>query len=131
MPDNPDGAVLKASGVILPSGERRDLFVVDGQITYDAGSAAAANADSITDSLGDTWIVPGLVDAHCHIGLDEHGAVPDDVSEQQALRDRDAGTLLVRDAGFRRRHPMDRRPRRPAARDQGRTPPGSAQALHP
>ena len=41
----------------------------------------------------------GLVDAHCHIGLDEHGAVPDDVSEEQAVADRDAGTLLVRDAG--------------------------------
>src|SRR6478735_3233898 len=89
---------LKASGVILPSGERRDLFVVDGQITYDAG-AAAADAESITDSLGDTWIVAGLVDAHCHIGLDEHGAVPDDVAEEQAVTDRDAGTLLVRDAG--------------------------------
>jgi imidazolonepropionase-like amidohydrolase len=45
------------------------------------------------------WIVPGLVDAHCHVGLDAHGAVPDDVSEQQALADRDAGTLLGRDAG--------------------------------
>ncbi len=85
---------LKVSGVVLPSGERRDLFVVDGHITYDAG---AATADA--ESLADGWIVAGLVDAHCHIGLDEHGAVTDDVSEQQALADRDAGTLLVRDAG--------------------------------
>jgi imidazolonepropionase-like amidohydrolase len=94
-----DGRVLKASGVILPSGERRDLFVVDGQISYDAGAPGAAEAESITDGLGETWLVPGLVDAHCHIGLDEHGAVPDDVSEEQAITDRDAGTLLVRDAG--------------------------------
>jgi imidazolonepropionase-like amidohydrolase len=49
--------------------------------------------------VAEGWIVPGLVDAHCHIGLDEHGAVPDEISEQQALTDRDAGTLLVRDAG--------------------------------
>ena len=91
--------MIKASGVILPSGERRDLFVVDGQLTYDAGAPGAGDATSITDDLGDVWIVPGLVDAHCHIGLDEHGAVPDDVSEQQAMTDRDAGTLLVRDAG--------------------------------
>ena len=94
-----DGGVLKASGVILPSGERRDLFVVDGQITYDAGAPGAPAASSITDAFGDAWIVAGLVDAHCHIGLDEHGAVPDDVSEEQAVADRDAGTLLVRDAG--------------------------------
>jgi imidazolonepropionase-like amidohydrolase len=94
-----DSAVLKAAGVILPSGERRDLFVVDGHISYDAGAPGIADAESITDALGDTWIVPGLVDAHCHIGLDEHGAVPDDVSEEQAVADRDAGTLLVRDAG--------------------------------
>ena len=44
-------------------------------------------------------ILPGLVDAHCHVGLDANGAVPDDVSEQQALDDRDAGALLLRDAG--------------------------------
>ena len=98
MPDRVDRPVLKASGVILPSGERRDLFVVDGHLTYDVGPATA-DAASLTDSLGDTWIVPGLVDAHCHIGLDEHGAVPDEVSEAQAITDRDAGTLLVRDAG--------------------------------
>jgi imidazolonepropionase-like amidohydrolase len=94
-----DAMVLKASGVILPSGVRRDLYVVDGTITYDAGGRATEDASSVTDGLGETWIVPGLVDAHCHIGLDEHGAVPDDVAETQALADRDAGTLLARDAG--------------------------------
>jgi imidazolonepropionase-like amidohydrolase len=39
------------------------------------------------------------VDAHCHVGLDAHGPVPDHVSEQQAIVDRDAGALLLRDAG--------------------------------
>ena len=33
------------------------------------------------------------------MGLDAHGAVPDDVSESQAVTDRDAGALLLRDAG--------------------------------
>src|SRR3990170_5677475 len=33
------------------------------------------------------------------VGPDRHGAVPRDVAEQQALTDRDAGTLLIRDAG--------------------------------
>jgi imidazolonepropionase-like amidohydrolase len=43
--------------------------------------------------------VPGSVDAHCHIGLDAHGAVDEATSERQALADRDAGALLLRDAG--------------------------------
>ncbi len=76
---------------MLPGGEHRDVYVVDGRISYQPRSGA--------ELAGEGWIVPGLVDAHCHIGLDEHGAVPDEVSEQQALTDRDAGTLLIRDAG--------------------------------
>ena len=45
------------------------------------------------------WIVPGLVDAHCHVGLDENGAVDEETIEQQAITDRDAGALLLRDCG--------------------------------
>ena len=45
------------------------------------------------------WIVPGLVDAHCHVGLDDHGAVDEATQEQQAITDRDAGALLLRDCG--------------------------------
>ncbi len=82
---------FKVSGVVLPEGERRDLYVVDGRVTYHPVPDATLVADG--------WIVPGLVDAHCHVGLDEHGPVADDVAEQQALADRDAGALLLRDAG--------------------------------
>jgi imidazolonepropionase-like amidohydrolase len=78
-------------GVVLPHGESRELYVVDGAVTYEP----VANADEVASG----WIVPGLVDAHCHIGLDQHGAVPDEVSEEQAIADRDAGALLARDAG--------------------------------
>ena len=45
------------------------------------------------------WVLPGLVDAHCHVGLDAHGAVDRETAEQQALADRAVGTLLIRDAG--------------------------------
>src|SRR4051812_27882837 len=86
---SPDRFVVR--GVVLPEGETRDLYVLDGRVTYEA----LADAEEIASG----WIVPGLVDAHCHVGLDEHGAVPDDVSEEQAIADRDAGTLLGRDAG--------------------------------
>jgi len=82
---------LKVSGIVLPEGEFKDMYVVEGRVTY----SPVANAESI----GEGWIVPGLVDAHCHIGLDADGAVADDVAEQQAITDRDAGMLLGRDAG--------------------------------
>jgi imidazolonepropionase-like amidohydrolase len=44
-------------------------------------------------------VVPGLVDAHCHIGLDEQGEVDEGTTEEQALTERAAGALLLRDCG--------------------------------
>ena len=82
---------LRCRGPVLPDGEPRDLYVVDGHVTYEPVAGAELVAEG--------WIVPGLVDAHCHIGLQSDGAAPREVQEQQALTDRDAGTLLVRDAG--------------------------------
>jgi imidazolonepropionase-like amidohydrolase len=84
-------SALRFRGPVLPDGEVRDLFVVDGRVTYEPVASAELVAEG--------WIVPGLVDAHCHVGLDQHGAVPPDVQEQQALADRDAGALLLRDCG--------------------------------
>jgi imidazolonepropionase-like amidohydrolase len=82
---------FRVRGVVLPEGEHRDLCVVDGHIGSDISGDEPL--------LAEGWIVPGLVDAHCHVGLDENGAVPEDVQEEQALTDRAAGTLLIRDAG--------------------------------
>ena len=45
------------------------------------------------------WIIPGLVDAHCHVGLGPHGAIGLDEAIGQARTDRDAGALLLRDCG--------------------------------
>src|SRR4051812_30578634 len=83
--------VLRFRGPVLPAGEPRDLYVVDGRVTYEPSSAA--------EDAGEGWIVPGLVDAHCHVGLDEHGAVDEATTEEQAVTDRDAGALLLRDCG--------------------------------
>ncbi|MCC2321926.1 amidohydrolase family protein [Cellulomonas xiejunii] len=47
----------------------------------------------------DGWVLPGLVDVHCHIGLAADGPVDDGEAEAQARADRDSGVLLVRDAG--------------------------------
>ena len=78
-------------GPVLPDGEARDLYVVDGRITYEPQPGA--------DTVAEGWIVPGLVDAHCHLGLDDFGATDDEATEQQARDDRDGGALLIRDAG--------------------------------
>jgi imidazolonepropionase-like amidohydrolase len=52
------------------------------------------------------WIIPGLVDAHCHIGLGPHGAVGIEEAVTQAETERGAGALLLRDCGS----PIDTRP---------------------
>jgi imidazolonepropionase-like amidohydrolase len=83
-------AVLRVRGVVLPEGEHRDLYVDDGRVTYDPVDA---------DVAAEGWIVPGLVDAHCHVGLDANGAVDEATQEQQITTDRDAGALLLRDCG--------------------------------
>lgn len=81
-------------GTVLPSGEPRDLWIAEGRLV-DGPVRDAVH-------LGDDepwWILPGLVDAHCHIGLGTGGAVDRTTTEQQALTERAAGVLLVRDAG--------------------------------
>ena len=45
------------------------------------------------------WALPGFVDVHCHVGLDAGGATDRELALKQASADRDAGTLLIRDAG--------------------------------
>ena len=74
--------------------EREQAWVVDGRITYDRPVAAG-----LAEQRVEGWVLPGLVDAHCHVGLDAHGAIDAEVSEAQALADRTAGALLLRDAG--------------------------------
>lgn len=45
------------------------------------------------------FAIPGLVDVHCHVGLGARGAVDRATQEEQALADRKAGVLLIRDCG--------------------------------
>ncbi len=84
-------AALRFTGPVLPDGETRELYVVDGRVTYEKVAGA--------ENGGSGWIVPGLVDAHCHVGLDAHGGVDEATTEEQAVADRDAGALLLRDCG--------------------------------
>lgn len=82
---------LHIRGVVLPERDHRDLWVADGRVTYERVPGA--------ETVATGWVLPGLVDLHCHVGLAADGAVPPDEAEQQALDDRDVGVLLMRDAG--------------------------------
>lgn len=83
---------LRIRGVVLPEGDERELWVHDGVLV----EGPLAGARTLADGC---WIIPGLVDAHNHIGLDSHGAVDRETAEEQARTEARAGTLLVRDAG--------------------------------
>jgi imidazolonepropionase-like amidohydrolase len=66
--------------------------VIDGVLSAEP----VADAQTVCDS---GWIVPGLVDAHCHVGVSPSGATDLDEAIRQAETERDAGALLLRDAG--------------------------------
>ncbi|AGZ45528.1 amidohydrolase family protein [Actinoplanes friuliensis] len=85
---------LHVRGTVLPDGEVRDLWLVGDRVTLEP----VADAETISDG---GFIVPGLVDAHCHLGI-QYGAKPIDSLDQArqlAHTDRDAGVLALRDAG--------------------------------
>ncbi len=89
--------VLHLRGHILvgPEEERPEAWVIGGQITFGRPSGPV----STTATTVQGWVLPGLVDAHCHVGLGRDGEVPAATALEQARADRDAGTLLIRDAG--------------------------------
>nr|NLD40567.1 amidohydrolase family protein [Actinomycetales bacterium] len=91
--------MIRLPGPVLTGGGESGLaWVEDGTIRY-----------GIPDDEGglvlDGYVLPGLVDVHCHIGLDEDGGVDAATAEEQALVDRATGVLLIRDAGV----PVDTR----------------------
>jgi imidazolonepropionase-like amidohydrolase len=91
---------LHLRGVFLPDESDRDAWVVDGRLTF---SRPSGEADTVASG---GWITPGLVDAHCHVGLAPSGHVPDAEDQaEQARLDLAAGALLLRDAGS----PVDNR----------------------
>lgn len=96
-PPSADPPVLHVRGRVLlgDEDEADGLWVVGGRVTF-VPPRGRRSADVVTV---EGWAVPGLVDLHCHIGLGPEGPVDGATAEAQARTDRDAGTLLVRDAG--------------------------------
>ena len=82
---------LRGPLLVGPDEVAAEAWVLDGRLTFERPSG------DTTGLAG--WVLPGLVDAHCHVGLGTTGAVDEATAEQQALADRDAGALLLRDAG--------------------------------
>jgi imidazolonepropionase-like amidohydrolase len=85
---------LHLSGVVLPEGEHRDLWVRDGRFTFEP----VAGAETVVRG---GWLLPGLVDAHCHVGIASGGGHVEDLAaaRTQALTERTAGVLALRDCG--------------------------------
>ncbi|MDO5740346.1 MAG: amidohydrolase family protein [Ornithinimicrobium sp.] len=85
---------LHIRGQILvgPDEVLEEAWVIGGVVSL--RPPAAGDVETI-----DGFAVPGLVDAHCHVGLEAHGEVAPERAEEHALADRDAGALLLRDAG--------------------------------
>jgi imidazolonepropionase-like amidohydrolase len=85
--------VYRLHGVVLPSEITSDLHVDAAGLFTDEPVAAA---ETLVEG---GFIVPGLVDAHCHVGLGPSGPVSLEEADAQARTDRDAGALLLRDCG--------------------------------
>ncbi|MFK5583657.1 amidohydrolase family protein [Serinicoccus sp. LYQ131] len=87
-------SALHITGRIItgPDEELEDVWVVDGRVCL--SPPTTGDVETVHG-----YALPGLVDAHCHVGLEAHGAVDDARAEEHALAERDAGALLLRDAG--------------------------------
>ncbi|WP_278312805.1 amidohydrolase family protein [Lolliginicoccus levis] len=84
---------LHLHGITLPDEQSTDLWIVDGKWVREPVPKA-------TTIVSDGWITPGLVDAHCHIGIRFGGGheTAEGAREQASVEAR-AGVLLARDAG--------------------------------
>lgn len=83
--------------VVLPGGDPQDLWIEGGRFVPGPLDAAVELAPP------GLWALPGLVDAHAHVGMDYAGKPEPTGSDEliaSNLRDHlAAGTLLIRDPG--------------------------------
>ncbi len=84
-------------GTDAGTGHPTELWVADGRFT----DGPVADAVELTG-----WVLPGLVDAHCHVGYSAAGPADLDGAIAQARTELRAGVLAIRDCGS----PIDTRP---------------------
>jgi imidazolonepropionase-like amidohydrolase len=87
---------LRIRGTDAGTGEPVDLSVADGRFV----EAPAADSVALAG-----FVLPGLVDAHCHVGYSPDGATTLDEAVEQLRLNQAAGALLLRDCGS----PLDTR----------------------
>ncbi|WP_298808962.1 amidohydrolase family protein [Gordonia sp. (in: high G+C Gram-positive bacteria)] len=90
---------LRFRGIDPFTEQSLEFWVVDGRITYEP----VASAETAVDG---GWIVPGLVDAHNHVGIAPGLDVTIEQARQSAYADAKAGALLIREVGS----PLDTHP---------------------
>ncbi len=99
---------VRLRGMFLPAGETGEFLI--------AGPGPEVMVEG-------GFILPGLVDAHCHIGISPGGAPISALEEARELAriDRDAGVLAIRDAGSPFPYPsLDEDPQMPRLARAGR-----------
>lgn len=84
---------LHLAGPVLAGDDdvRPEAWVVGGRITYEKPAG--------TDATLDGWVIPGIVDMHCHLSIGPAGPVDLELARKIATTERDAGVLLIRDVG--------------------------------
>lgn len=90
--------VLHLTGPILlgPEQEIDEAWVHQGRIHHQRPDLPVG----IEIRMLDGYVVPGLADLHCHLGISDEGTGTTlEQARAQALADRDTGVLLIRDAG--------------------------------
>ncbi|MEJ2860577.1 amidohydrolase family protein [Actinomycetospora flava] len=112
-------SALHLRGVLLDGtaeGEHvGELWVTaEGRISLDP----VPDAETVADG---GWILPGLVDAHCHVGIGPDGPVDLEEARAQGHVDAASGALLLRDCGSPiDTSPLDDDPRMPEILRAGR-----------
>ncbi|QKT07027.1 amidohydrolase family protein [Gordonia sp. X0973] len=98
---------LHVGGRDALSGDRIDRWIVDGEFRTER----VADATTVAD---DAWLLPGLVDAHNHVGIAPGLGVTIEQARAFAYADVAAGTTLIREVGSPvDTHPLDDDPRCP------------------
>lgn len=85
------------TGTDAATGEPVELWAAEGVLV----DGPVDGAQELTG-----WVLPGLVDAHCHVGYSSSGPVSLEEAARQAAVNLAAGVLTVRDCGS----PIDTRP---------------------